>query len=92
MAQMYLINEWCSNMDASLTSTYFYKPVGEPLYAGPVWDFDIAFGNNDAARFGNDYNDPTKWTVCYNRMYRNTVFGKYDIEEKDTIYNVINKP
>ena len=91
MAQMYLINEWCSNMDASLTSTYFYKPVGEPLYAGPVWDFDIAFGNNDAARFGNDYNDPTKWTVCYNRMYRNTVFGKYDIEEKDTIYNVINK-
>ena len=91
MAQMYLINEWCSNMDASLTSTYFYKPVNEPLHAGPVWDFDIAFGNNDAGRFGNDYNDPTKWTVCYNRMYRNTVFGKWDIEEKDTIYNVINK-
>lgn len=91
MSQMYLINEWCSNMDASLTSTYFYKPVGEPLHAGPVWDFDIAFGNNDAGRFGNDYTDPTKWTVCYNRMYRNTVFGKYDIEEKPTVYNVICK-
>ncbi len=91
MAQMYLINEWCSNMDASLTSTYFYKPVGEPLHAGPVWDFDIAFGNNDLDRFGNDYTDPYKWTVCYNRMYRNTVFGKWDIEEKPTIYNVICK-
>lgn len=91
MAQMYLINEWCSNMDASLTSTYFYKPVGEPLHAGPVWDFDIAFGNNDLDRFGNDYTDPYKWTVCYNRMYRNTVFGKWDVEEKSTIYNVICK-
>lgn len=91
MSQMYLINEWSSNMDASLTSTYFYKPVGEPLHAGPVWDFDIAFGNNDSERFGNNYNDPTKWTVCYNRMYRNTVFGKWDIEEKPTVYNVICK-
>ena len=91
LAQMYLINEWASNQDASLTSTYFYKPANDVLYAGPVWDFDIAFGNNDSKRFGNDYNDPTKWTVCYNRMYRNTVFGKWDIDEQATVYNVISK-
>lgn len=91
MAQMYLINEWCSNMDASLTSTYFYKPVGEPLHAGPVWDFDIAFGNNEGERFGNNYNDPASWVVCYNRMYRNTVFGSWDVDEQPTIYNVICK-
>lgn len=89
LAQMYLINEWASNMDASLTSTYFYKPAGDKLYGGPVWDFDIAFGNNDGNRFGNDYNDPTKWTVCYNRMYRNTVFGKWDIDEQPTVYNIL---
>ncbi|MEE1011161.1 MAG: CotH kinase family protein, partial [Acutalibacteraceae bacterium] len=89
LAQMYLINEWASNMDASLTSTYFYKPAGDKLYGGPVWDFDIAFGNNDSTRFGNDYNDPTKWTVCYNRMYRNTVFGKWDIDEQPTVYNML---
>ena len=89
LAQMYLINEWASNQDASLTSTYFYKPAGDKLYGGPVWDFDIAFGNNDSNRFGNDYNDPTKWTVCYNRMYRNTVFGKWDIDEQPTVYNVL---
>ncbi len=91
LAQMYLINEWASNMDGSLTSTYFYKPANDVLYAGPVWDFDIAFGNNDSERFGNDYNDPTKWTVCYNRMYRNTVFGKWDIDEQPTVYNIITK-
>ena len=91
LAQMYILNEWCSNMDFGLTSTYFYKPVGDTLYAGPAWDFDIAFGNNDSGRFGNDYNDASKWTVCYNRMYRNTVFGKWDIEEKATVFNVLTK-
>ena len=91
LAQMYILNEWCSNQDFGLTSTYFYKPEGanETLYAGPAWDFDIAFGNNDSGRFGNDYNDATKWTVCYNRMYRNTVFGSWDIEEKPTVFNVL---
>lgn len=91
LAQMYLLNEWCSNMDFGLTSTYFYKPVGDTLYCGPAWDFDIAFGNNGSERFGNDYNDPSKWTVCYNRMYRNTVFGTADIEEKPTVFNVLTK-
>ncbi len=93
IARLYLINEWASNMDGGLTSTYFYKPEGtnETIYAGPVWDFDIAFGNNDSERFGNDYNDPTKWTVCYNRMYRNTVFGKWDIDEQTNVFNVITK-
>lgn len=93
LAQLYLINEWASNMDGGLTSTYFYKPEGanETLYAGPVWDFDIAFANNDIVRFGNNYNDPTKWTVCYNRMYRNTIFGRSDIDEQPNIFNVITK-
>ncbi len=93
LAQLYLINEWSSNMDGGLTSTYFYKPEGanETLYGGPVWDFDIAFGNNDGERFGNNYNDPTKWTVCYNRMYRNTIFGTWDIDEQPNVFNIITK-
>ncbi len=91
LADIYLINEWCSNQDFGLTSTYFYKPVDDVLYAGPVWDFDIGFGNNDSNRFGNDYTDPTKWTVCYNRMYRNTVFGAWDIDEQPTVFNVLTK-
>lgn len=91
LAQMYILNEWCSNQDFGLTSTYFYKPVGDTLYCGPAWDFDIGFGNNDSGRYGNDYADPTKWTVCYNRMYRNTVFGSWDIDEQPTVFNVLTK-
>lgn len=91
LAQMYILNEWCSNQDFGLTSTYFYKPVGDTLYCGPAWDFDIGFGNNDSGRYGNDYNDATKWTVCYNRMYRNTVFGSWDIDEQPTVFNVLTK-
>ncbi len=91
LAQMYLLNEWCSNQDFGLTSTYFYKPVDDTLYAGPAWDFDIGFGNNDSNRYGNDYTDPTKWTACYNRMYRNTVFGTADIDEQPTVFNVLTK-
>ena len=91
LAQMYILNDWCSNQDFGLTSTYFYKPVGDTLYAGPAWDFDIGFGNNDSNRYGNDYTDPTKWTACYNRMYRNTVFGTADIDEQPTVFNVLTK-
>ncbi len=44
----YLTEEISRNYDGGVTSSYFYKkPDGEggKLYAGPVWDFDIAFGN-----------------------------------------------
>ena len=87
LAKVYALNEWADNMDYGLTSTYFYKPAGDKLYSGPVWDFDIAFGNNDGGRFGCDYNNPTEFTVCFGRQYRNTIFGKLDVLEKPTIIN-----
>ncbi len=87
LAKFYAINEWASNQDCGLTSTYFYKPAGEKLYAGPVWDFDICFANNDSGRFGCDYTNPEEFTVCFGRQYRNTFFGKYDVHEVPHIYN-----
>lgn len=93
LAKYYIVSEWCSNMDSGLTSTYFYKPEGEDskLYAGPVWDYDIAFGNNENNRYGCDYNNPEEFTVCFGRQYRNTVFGKLDVDYKPTIYNRLCK-
>ncbi|MCE5343562.1 MAG: CotH kinase family protein [Eubacteriales bacterium] len=45
LAQFFLLSEWSKNPDYWRGSTFFYKPAGEEkLYAGPVWDFDIAFG------------------------------------------------
>ncbi len=38
-----IIQELTRNPDAYSLSTYFTKPRGEKLRAGPVWDFDRAF-------------------------------------------------
>lgn len=40
----YLIDEIASNTDADLSSSYFYYSDGR-FYAGPVWDYDMVFGN-----------------------------------------------
>ena len=41
----YLIDEISGNIDSDLTSSYFYFTDGK-FYAGPIWDYDMAFGNN----------------------------------------------
>lgn len=43
-----IVNELAKNIDAYRISTYFHRPsLGAPIQAGPVWDFNIAFGNAD---------------------------------------------
>ena len=45
-----LINELVKNVDAYRLSTFLYKDRDSrntKLFAGPVWDFNIAFGNAD---------------------------------------------
>lgn len=45
LARSFLILELSQCGDAYLSSTYFYKPADEEkLYAGPLWDFDSAYG------------------------------------------------
>ena len=86
----YAINEWASNMDCGLTSTYMYKPEGDDkIYAGPVWDFDIAFGNNGGNRYGCDYTNPEEFTVCFGRQYKNTIFKSQDVDAKPTLFNAL---
>lgn len=46
--QKYLVEEIAKNYDGGVTSSFFYKPedaVSTRIYAGPVWDYDVAFGN-----------------------------------------------
>lgn len=86
----YAINEWASNMDCGLTSTYMYKPENDDkIYAGPVWDFDIAFGNNGGNRYGCDYTNPEEFTVCFGRQYKNTIFKSQDIDAVPTLFNAL---
>jgi len=55
-----IINELGSNPDAGSYSTFFHKDRNGKLRAGPVWDFDLTFGN-DLFFWGYDRSLPTGW-------------------------------
>jgi hypothetical protein len=55
-----LINEIASNSDAYQISTYFHKDRGGKLRAGPVWDFDLTYGN-DLFHWGFDRSHTNVW-------------------------------
>ena len=58
----HLHQEFTNNPDAFTLSTYFHKPRGGKLRAGPVWDFDRAFRTNDAEYWLGRPGDPYGWT------------------------------
>ena len=46
LAKCFLMLELSQDGDAFQSSAFFYKPAGEDkLYAGPLWDFDSAYGS-----------------------------------------------
>ena len=60
-----LINEIAKNVDGYRLSTFFHKDRDSKdprLHAGPVWDFNIAFGNADYCTC-NQY---TGWAMDFN--------------------------
>lgn len=86
-ADFLLLNELARNVDGYRLSTFLYKDKnsnGGALHMGPVWDFDLAWGNADYCR-GNDL---TGWMYEFNydcpggkmvpfwwsRMMQDTVF------------------
>lgn len=40
----FIANQWGSNGEISWKSVFLYKPYGEKMYSGPVWDFDWGVG------------------------------------------------
>lgn len=44
LARNYVFQQTVKNPDAFVSSTYFYLPEGGKLVAGPMWDYDSAFG------------------------------------------------
>jgi thiamine biosynthesis lipoprotein len=67
-AKMFLLQEFCKNHDGTSASNFFWKEsdlYGDGLlHFGPVWDFDIAFGNagfwgeNNGSYTNIDLSDP----------------------------------
>jgi hypothetical protein len=50
-----LIAEIASNADAYALSTYYHKDRGGKLRAGPVWDYNLTFGNDLFDTFSEYY-------------------------------------
>ena len=73
-----LSNELASNPDAYQFSTYFHKDRNGKLRAGPIWDFNLTYGNDlfewgydrskyDVWQFSDGENDgPKFWTDLFN--------------------------
>ena len=98
--EWYLVNEIAKNNDACFfTSCYMNLSRGGKLRMGPVWDFDLAFGNVD---YNGNY-DPTGFWIkkaasWYSRLFQDENFVKkvkerfdYFYANKNVLFNEINE-
>lgn len=83
-----LLSEFTSNADSYQYSTYFHKDRNGKLRAGPVWDYDLTYGNdlfhwgfdrshNDVWQFNNGDNTGSKF---WRDLYNNSAFRCYFIK------------
>ena len=59
-----LLNEIASNADGYEFSTFFHKDRNGKLRAGPIWDFNLTYGN-DLFFWGYDRSQPDVWQFNY---------------------------
>lgn len=75
----YLIDEISGNIDSDLTSSFFYFSEGK-FFAGPVWDYDMAFGNNERNQEPWGFIAKNEWKTTahsspyYGPLWRNESF------------------
>jgi hypothetical protein len=86
----FLINEATKNVDGLRLSTFFYKQRdsdGGKLVMGPIWDFNLGFGNADYCTEGNpqgfvlDFNSICSgddWLIPFwwERLFEDEVFSE----------------
>ncbi len=54
LVKTFLLQDLALNPDGFLSSCYFYKDVNGKMYAGPVWDQEMAFGTGFTIRINSD--------------------------------------
>lgn len=71
----YLINEIAKNYDGFfMSSTYMHMQRNGKLKMGPVWDYDLAFGNFRGSGCETPDGFYTKEQLWYNRFFEDYVF------------------
>lgn len=78
----YWIQELSKNMDAAFhRSIFFTWNVGDPIKMGPVWDFDVAYGNwkDDSLRA------PSEWYIR-NSGWNKLLFNDPMVQKRAKVY------
>lgn len=79
MVDWFIIAELTNNTEmAFYRSCYFYKPEGGKITMGPVWDFDMAFGNHQGDIW--DYNGWATAEATYH--YVNDTWTTYLVKDQ----------
>jgi len=80
-----IIGEFASNVDVYQFSTFFHKDNGGKLRAGPIWDYNLAYGYDEYGnrsgynvwQFSNYDNEGSKfWTDLFNEPEFRCRFSK----------------
>lgn len=94
-----LLNELASNVDGYQYSTFFHKDRAGKLRAGPIWDFNLTYGNDlffwgfdrshtDVWQFDNGDNEGAKF---WKNLFDNPTFKCY-LSNRWNQSTAINKP
>jgi hypothetical protein len=86
----YLVNELSKNVDAYRISTFFHKDKDKidkvsPIKAGPVWDFNLGFGNVDYYDAFNTHG----WQSNHPADYWSTPFWWARLKEDPEYFNLM---
>ena len=83
----YLVDEIAGNTDADLSSSYFYYSDGV-FYGGPVWDYDMAFGNTVQSHYPKAFiaKNHVKYRSFYSLYYSTLFQNAYFFEKMSEIY------
>lgn len=87
----YLLEEVTANYDGGVASSFFYKDsdrIDGRLYAGPIWDYDVSFGNTPAY-LGSLSDRPDKLTKLSAHEYASSWFCA--LYEKPDFYQQITE-
>ncbi len=94
-----LISEIASNADSYQYSTYFHKDRSGKLRAGPIWDYDLTYGN-DLFMWGFDRSFTNVWqfdnwdntgSKFWRDLYNNPTFKCY-LTKRWKELNAVNGP
>lgn len=97
-----IVNELAKNVDGYRLSSYLFKPKNGKMKCGPIWDFNLTYGNADyyngwstvgfqyQANLGNDgWQNPFWWNkLIKDANYSNALKKRYSILRKKELSDI----